>query len=307
VSARRPPAAERPPRGTLHFWPEGVIFVGSDVANRPHRHFTASLAFTLQGKFRARFDGGSWRSMQSMLVAPNTEQQMEALGCRVVVLHLDPETATYAHVNGVFAERGPVCVLPRALLARLRVATEAALGEAEFRAPGLWSLILEEVSALNPKPLRLDARVGHVLELLKADLCRRPSVAELAGAVQLSPGRLVHLFNEQVGVSLRRYVLWLRVRQVVFSIAAGGSLTSASHEAGFADSAHLCRTFQSMYGLSLSSLFQSRRVDIVVHVPSAPLSGPHAQHDRDRWAAIAPERRPAWRWSPTPADRLAPG
>jgi AraC-like DNA-binding protein len=36
--------------------------------------------------------------------------------------------------------------------------------------------------------------------------------------------------------------------------AAGGSLTDAAHEAGFADSAHLSRTFRRMFGVAPSSL-----------------------------------------------------
>jgi AraC-like DNA-binding protein len=53
-------------------------------------------------------------------------------------------------------------------------------------------------------------------------------------------------------MGLRRYVLWLRLRHVVACVAIG---YTAAHEAGFADSAHLSRTFRSMFGLPLSSLF----------------------------------------------------
>jgi AraC-like DNA-binding protein len=141
------------------------------------------------------------------------------------------------------------------------------------------------------EPLRLDARVARVLDLLKRDLCRRTGVMSLAAAVCLSPSRLVHLFNEQMGVSLRRYVLWLRLRRVVFCLAIGRTLTDASHEAGFADSAHLCRTFRSMFGLSLSSLFRSRGVEFVTISPEKPLTGPHGPYDREAWAAVSAERR----------------
>ena len=49
-------------------------------------------------------------------------------------------------------------------------------------------------------------------------------------------------------------MLWLRLERAVAVFAAGGSLTDAAHAAGFADSAHLSRTFRRMFGLAPSSL-----------------------------------------------------
>ncbi len=290
-------AAARP-RGTLHFWQDGVAFVGTDVVNDPHRHFTASLAFTLSRPFRARFDEERWRAMHGMLVAPNARQQMDARGCRVVIFQIDPESGAYAQVGGLFAQRGRVVELPASLVARLRAGAEALLARVDFQAAALWSFVLGEVQG-GAQPLRVDRRVARALELLKRELPRRTDVATLAAAVGLSPSRFVHVFNAQVGTSLRRYVLWLRLRHVVFCLAAGLSLTEASHDAGFADSAHLCRTFRSMFGLPLSALFRSRGVQVVVTPPTEPPSGPHAPQDRERWAVVAAER--ARRRSPSHA------
>ena len=137
-------AAARP-RGTLHFWQDGVAFVGTDVVNDPHRHFTASLAFTLSRPFRARFDEERWRAMHGMLVAPNARQQMDARGCRVVIFQIDPESGAYAQVGGLFAQRGRVVELPASLVARLRAGAEALLARVDFQAAALWSFVLGEV------------------------------------------------------------------------------------------------------------------------------------------------------------------
>jgi len=59
--------------------------------------------------------------------------------------------------------------------------------------------------------------------------------------------------------------LWLRLMRAVERFAAGASLTDAAHEAGFADSAHLSRTFRRMFGIAAGSLrvsshlFRARR------------------------------------------------
>jgi AraC-like DNA-binding protein len=68
---------------------------------------------------------------------------------------------------------------------------------------------------------------------------------------------LIHLFTEQIGIPLRRYVLWLRLMTAVQFAVQGESLTEAAHRAGFSDSAHLCRTFRRMYGITLSGLVKN--------------------------------------------------
>jgi AraC-like DNA-binding protein len=72
--------------------------------------------------------------------------------------------------------------------------------------------------------------------------------------VGLSASRLTHLFTSQVGIPLRRYVLWSRLRIAISRVQAGDDLTDAAHGAGFADSAHLTRTTRDMFGLPPSVL-----------------------------------------------------
>jgi AraC-like DNA-binding protein len=51
-----------------------------------------------------------------------------------------------------------------------------------------------------------------------------------------------------VGIPPRRYLLWVRLMHAIEAAIGGDNLTTAAHEAGFADSAHLSRTFRRMFG-----------------------------------------------------------
>jgi AraC-like DNA-binding protein len=75
--------------------------------------------------------------------------------------------------------------------------------------------------------------------------------------VGLSPSRASHLFVEETGLPFRTFVLWLRVTRAVDAHIAGMSLTEAAQAAGFADSAHLSRTFKRMFGLPAAALEMS--------------------------------------------------
>jgi AraC-like DNA-binding protein len=76
----------------------------------------------------------------------------------------------------------------------------------------------------------------------------------LAKRVALSESHLAHLFRAQVGIPLRPYVLWLRLRKAATEIKRGQSLTVAAQAAGFADSSHLSNTFRRTFGLTPSEL-----------------------------------------------------
>lgn len=88
--------------------------------------------------------------------------------------------------------------------------------------------------------------------------------SDIAARVGLSTSRLTHVFTREVGLPLRRYVLWLRLMTALRAVAAGDNLTAAAHAAGFADSAHLTRTCRTMFGLAPSHL--QRQVQLTVTV-----------------------------------------
>jgi len=128
--------------------------------------------------------------------------------------------------------------------------------------------------------------VAQALAIMKASFPESPTSGEIAEQVGISESRLMHLFVEQVGVPLRRYTLWLRLRHVLFCVATGDNLTDAAHAAGFADSAHLARVFSSMFGITPSSMLRSEHVTRSFELPEMPLRGPHAVQDAERLARM---------------------
>ena len=104
----------------------------------------------------------------------------------------------------------------------------------------------------------MDARIRTAFELIRASLDQSIRLSALAQALYVSESWLVHRFREQVGVPLRRYVLWQRLWRAVESALKGLTLTEAAHVAGFSDSAHLSRTFRETFGVAPSFLFEHR-------------------------------------------------
>jgi AraC-like DNA-binding protein len=64
----------------------------------------------------------------------------------------------------------------------------------------------------------------------------------------------MHAFTATVGIPLRPYLRWLKLERAGVAIAAGAPLGEAAHAAGFADAAHMTRTFRRMFGVTPSEL-----------------------------------------------------
>ena len=99
-----------------------------------------------------------------------------------------------------------------------------------------------------------DPRIAHALQWLADHPGAEPDGATLAVQVHLSESRFTHLFRQQTGLPLSRYLLWTRLLDGVAAVAEGDSLTGAAHRAGFADLAHMSRTFRNTFGVVPSEL-----------------------------------------------------
>ena len=109
-----------------------------------------------------------------------------------------------------------------------------------------------------------DVRIESLLNSINANTSLE-EVDRIVANVPLSKSRLSHLFVEQAGITLRRYILWQRLRLAIAIIVEGQSITDAAYDASFSDLPHLSRTFKSMFGINISMLFQIKKY-IHIHV-----------------------------------------
>ncbi|QAA00112.1 AraC family transcriptional regulator [Pseudoalteromonas sp. R3] len=102
-----------------------------------------------------------------------------------------------------------------------------------------------------------DERIQGLLKDLDACFiadCIKPAhwrAADVAQTLNLSKSRFLHLFKEQVGIAWRPFLLWRRLLCALQTLIIGRSATEAAYLAGFADSAHLSRTFRSTFGMNI--------------------------------------------------------
>ncbi len=238
----------------VYVWPQCLLMLGPVFVTAQHRHHAAQIAFGLDGPVIFESPQTGLHRADMLLIPPNTPHAHPAFG-ESAFLYLEPESTAWAHFPG--REKSALSSLP--FNPRLRtIARRAASGDAV----AAQSLVDGLIGKPTSSGLSDDALVSQAIALIRRSLDRSITLADLAKAVHRSPSRLAHRFRVATGVPLRRYVLWRRLRTAGEAAMRGSTLTEAAHLAGFADSAHLTRTFRAMFGIAPSLIFKRGQVNV---------------------------------------------
>jgi len=97
----------------------------------------------------------------------------------------------------------------------------------------------------------MDRRVKRVIILMEQGFNQPLSVADLAKAVNLSPGRLCHIFKSETNVALLHYLRALRMEQAKRLLQTTFmTVKEVMIEVGVRDESHFVRDFESTFGVS---------------------------------------------------------
>lgn len=242
--------------GRVFLLPGRMLFLGTGGGAELHAHHALQIVVGFEAPFRLRV-GGAAVTRRIAVIPSGAPHAFSAGAGLTALLLIEPESAM-----GRAVEHGctRASLGPRALEQRvcgLPPPAPSPRGEAEAAA---WiDGLADRLAGQSCRCPRRHPAVQRAVDLLTNALDETPRLDAVARKARLSPGRLVHLFSAQVGMPMRRFVLWQRVRRAAELAAHGASMTEAAHAAGFADSAHLSRTFRRMFGLSPSTLMPLAR------------------------------------------------
>jgi AraC-like DNA-binding protein len=118
-----------------------------------------------------------------------------------------------------------------------------------FRAGHLESLSAGPMLRNYDRGNTCDRRLRLVLMLVEDNIRRQLVIRDLATAVNLSSGRLAHLFKSEVGVSPQRYLNNLRMEKAK-ELLENGLLSGKeiAAEVGIPNASRFCRSFKARYG-----------------------------------------------------------
>ncbi len=229
-----------------------------------HRHGALQLTLGIENPLRLGAEaepGPSDVTGRAILVAANQYHWFESEGW-VAAMWLEPESRVGRLFAKTFLSKDSIVALPLEPLAEVwpqlakMTTTITPASDALKVRHALESVWFGEAPKSPPLHPALRRAIRHIRELAVT----RVSAAELAEVGGVSESHLLHLFSEQLGIPLRRFVLWWRMRRAVAVIVGGGTATKAAHDAGFHDSSHLTRTFKELLAVSPSELAKAARL-----------------------------------------------
>jgi AraC-like DNA-binding protein len=215
-----------------------TLYVGPLVATRRHAHHAAQIVIAPHGL--SVEDGASGRIRASTAVIPPRVPHGHGACTHAAVLFLDgddlasrtlarnaqPRCETWRRdALDVSVPRDPTPEQARALIASIFLGLDLS------QPPG----------PRHPAARRMCAHL---------DGSDHVDLASLSREAGLSPRQMRHAFARDVGLPMRAYLRWKRLRRAIAAVEEGASLSAAASSAGFADSAHLSRVFKEQFGMT---------------------------------------------------------
>lgn len=230
-----------------------LLIIGDEIQASSHSHHALQVSIALDTPFKLVCTGQNGL-YEGVIIGPDIKHSLSGLQGRQALLLLDPELSS---VKGIINQLKQGCgffEISTDTLKSLRSIIEKILNNHELNTQPIERLLalLTDVHV----PQLSEPRVEKVIQYIAQAPLKQASIDELAKLVNLSSSRLAHLFKQEVGIPIRRYLLWHRLLAASVVASSGTSLTQAAHEAGFTDSSHFTRTFKSMFGIHPSAIIK---------------------------------------------------
>jgi len=234
----------------LHLWDDRFLYITPAIQSGLTARSSATLLASVSGHpFTLEAVDGTRVRCTAALVAPHVPRRLDVDGCGLLSLNLDPASSAYRMLARHMGSHGIQPVDARRF-GRLRDDFDPAQCGV-LSGWQLQSLSTGLVQAMTECPeleVPIDPRIERVLQAIR-EHAGQIALKELSALACLSPDRLTHLFAQQVGVSVKRYALWTKVRRTVQQFTGPRALTDVALVSGFTDAAHMSRTFQHCFGL----------------------------------------------------------
>ena len=227
----------------IQIFEDHATFISPAIHTDQHKHHALEIIVSIDGVIQIEDAFGNALASQVVLVLPDQLHQTTTTG-EAAFIFIEPESELAKTMLTTFKPAQSVQSI------------EGRMSEADRKVFTSGSIPKALSKAINSVNL-IDDRIQRVTDFIRFHITTHEfSLEMLAEIACLSTSRFTHLFKDHVGIPLRPFILWCRMRVAVTSVLAGMTLTQAAHEAGFSDNAHLSRTFMDMFGVNPSAVLK---------------------------------------------------
>ena len=221
-------------------------FEFGELITESHSHPVIEIINAANGTFALQSNGQTNKNLVFAIINPNIEHRVISKSAKLRVLMLESNNSQVSNFlnrweirfqNGFFCETS----LPEKdeLFSQIKTFSETT----DLKTPA-------------------DSRIVESIKFIEEnELEYKSLIPELTSRTFLSDSRLSHLFKEHIGISIKKYLVWNKLRQAInLYLTENTNLTEVSLESGFFDQAHLTHSFKNILGVSPSTAYNSRIV-----------------------------------------------
>ncbi len=218
-------------------------FESNGLYTEPHAHPVVEIVTALQGTFSLECNGQQTDGLVFAIVDANIAHRLVSENASLGMLMLESHNGLlteYFKAKGLLLDEG--CCLK----------TECAERKLLFEA-------IHAVAVSADLKTPTDKRVAQCIDHIQTHTSEKdPEVKTLAAKVGLSDGRLSHLFKEHIGISIKKYLVWDKLRRAMYGfLDKEGNFTTVSLQGGFFDQAHFSNAFKSVLGIAPSKAYRN--------------------------------------------------
>ena len=213
-----------------------------------HQHSAYQIVLSNDTPFTSTINGQLCERIHGFVIKPQVPHYCVAERGTLNVLNIEPYSNVGLELSRRFAPNQDYIVF------------DSPTETSDFFKTGKETFdIYTIINALLAKlpTVHYDERVTKIVEYIKANYSQQNITPQtFADIVFLSPSRLASLFKEQTGSSLSKYLLWTRLRQVIYLTLTekDRSLTDIAYDTGFYDLPQLNKYMYEMFGMPPKAL-----------------------------------------------------
>lgn len=216
-----------------------------------HRHLASHLAVGLGGMLHCSV-GGEEFDAEGIVIASDAEHTIYADGDILLCL-FDATSVLSMELDRRFLQGEDCRILKKELVHEMRKIWDKNDGNLERTdSDFLTLLVLQKANGGG------DARIREALKYLRELETVPDRITDLlCQRACLSKSRFSHLFKEQMGISLHRYLALDKMKKGFVYYMECGNITDAAMRAGFDSPSHFAATCKRMFGISFSEFARS--------------------------------------------------
>jgi len=241
------------------FWAGQFMYVGKAIDTSAHDHHAIQIALSFDHPFYIKTSEGSFKKVMAVIIDSDQAHECRTNDNQFLLLNIDPMTNAGRALKKMYLNGQTVMELEPGETTKFLKTIEQHLDAEPCDSHLIYDITRQYINKLCilEEATPYDERILKIMKLLKEKGDEPLKVEDLAAEVFLSPGRLTHLFKKQVGIPIRKYMLWTRILLALQKVFETRNLREAALYAGFSDAPHFNRTFRKMFGLYPSSILKN--------------------------------------------------